>query len=64
MLNRKTQSIVEYVLLLSVVIGALITALDKYFKPKIEKMIADAANVISTQTDQFKEKACGGAPTN
>jgi Flp pilus assembly pilin Flp len=62
MLKRKAQSIVEYVLLLSVIIGALITALTQ-IGTKTQEMVYGAANVLNTQIEQFQEKACGGAPT-
>ncbi|MEM7816947.1 MAG: hypothetical protein QXZ20_03480 [Candidatus Aenigmatarchaeota archaeon] len=57
---RKSQSIVEYVLVVGVIIGALVAA-KQMLHSKITNMIQGSGKVIDRSMEIFVEKACGGS---
>ena len=60
MIKRKGQSVLEYVLILSVVIGAVIFAAAKFMKPAVEQGYEDAGSTMENATGKFSSMIGGG----
>lgn len=53
MRNKKGQSILEYVIVLTVIVVAIIIAAQGVIKPAIDKAFNDSADVIKNATSQL-----------
>ena len=51
--GNKAQSILEYVIVLTVIIAAIIFAATKFIKPAAEKAMEDAATAITDATGKL-----------
>ena len=60
MKKRKGQSILEYVIILTAVVAAIIFAAHNVVTPAVDQMFEDAADVIDVQSAHFLDKAGGG----
>ena len=58
--KRKAQSILEYIIVLSAIIVAVIAAAKGVVTKSVEKMFGDSAGVIETQSDNFLDNAASG----
>jgi len=53
MLKRKGQSTLEYVLVLTAIIGAIIVAATKFIKPKVESSLEHVSNAMETEVKKI-----------
>lgn len=51
---KKAQSILEYVIVLSAIVAAVIAAANGPVKTAVSKMFSDSSETMSTATDNFK----------
>ncbi|MFA7676610.1 MAG: hypothetical protein WCY34_00380 [Candidatus Omnitrophota bacterium] len=61
--KRKAQSILEYIIVLSAVIVAVLAAASKdgVISKAVTKMFGDSATLIEDQSSEFLSRAAGGA---
>ena len=60
MLRKKSQSILEYVIILAAVVAALIATANSVINPAVQQMITDSADVIENKSAQFINLSGGG----
>lgn len=53
MRRKKGQSILEYVIVLTAIIAAIVVAATTLIKPSINKAVDDAGKTINTATEQL-----------
>lgn len=53
MRNKKGQSILEYVIVLTVIIAAIALAAGSFIKPAVTNATSDAANAITNATSRL-----------
>ncbi|MDD5070474.1 MAG: hypothetical protein PHV17_07065 [Candidatus Omnitrophica bacterium] len=58
--KRKAQSILEYIIVLSAIIVAVIAAAKGVVTNSVNKMFSDSAGVIETQSTNFLDNAASG----
>ncbi|MBP7087756.1 MAG: hypothetical protein KBB01_00510 [Candidatus Omnitrophica bacterium] len=63
MLKKKSQNILEYVIILAAIVAAIIFAAREVIRPAVDNMFADSADVIDAHSMQFLDKAGGGLYT-
>ncbi|MBD3246924.1 MAG: hypothetical protein GF333_07980 [Candidatus Omnitrophica bacterium] len=60
MKRRNAQSVLEYVIVLSAIIAAVILGARRYITPAIDQMYSDSAGVVQSQSTLFLDEAAGG----
>jgi len=53
---RKSQSILEYTIILAAIVAGIIFAATKLVRPAVEKGMTDATSVIETSTGDFRSQ--------
>ncbi|UCC95661.1 MAG: hypothetical protein JSW40_02650 [Candidatus Omnitrophota bacterium] len=61
MTKRKGQSILEYIIVLSAIVAAVLAASKELIKPAVRDMMDDASKVIQEKSDDFLLHAAGGS---
>lgn len=61
--KKKSQNILEYILVLTAIVIAIILGARAYIKPAVQTMLEDSGEVITTKSDEFYSLA-GGGPIN
>lgn len=61
--KKKSQNILEYILVLTAIVIAIIIGARQYIKPAVDNMLANSGGVISTKSAEFYGLA-GGGPIN
>ncbi len=51
--SRRSQATLEYVIVLTAIVSAIIFSADRYLKPAVEKMLQKAANVIEKSAEKL-----------
>ncbi|MDD4294769.1 MAG: hypothetical protein PHP69_04590 [Candidatus Omnitrophica bacterium] len=59
--KRKAQSILEYIIVLSAIVVAVIAASENIIKPAVQDMFQDSADVITDNTDTFVNNVASNA---
>jgi hypothetical protein len=60
MRQRKAQSILEYIIILSAIVAAVLYGAKQYLTPAVQQMFSDSAGVIQSKSGQFLSQAAGG----
>ena len=61
---RKSQSILEYVIILTAVVAGIIFAANRFIRPATEDMISSAGITMERQGAMFIDKVGGGIPVD
>ena len=59
-MRRKSQSVLEYVLILAVVVGGVVVAATKFVKPAVDKGFEDSTSAMENATSKFSSQFGGG----
>jgi len=58
--KRKTQSILEYTLILAAIVAGIILAAKTMVRPAVEQSFTDATDTMSKMTSKFSSQLGGG----
>lgn len=50
---KKSQSILEYIIVVSAIVVAVLAAAENLIKPAVNKMFTDSSNIIETSTGKL-----------